>query len=40
MAHVYVTIDSETLTEDVLVGVIWLKFDLAEPGDLEAGLKD
>lgn len=40
MAHVYVTIDSETLTEDVLVGVNSAKnFDLAEPGDLEAGLK-
>lgn len=40
MAHVYVTIDSETLTEDVLVGVNLAKnFDLAEPGDLEAGLK-
>lgn len=41
MAHVYVTIDSETLTEDVLVGVNLAKnFDLAEPGDLEAGLKE
>lgn len=40
MAHVYVTIDSETLDEDVLVGVNLAKnFDLAEPGDLEAGLK-
>lgn len=40
MAHVYVTIDSETLTKDVLVGVNLAKnFDLAEPGDLEAGLK-
>lgn len=40
MAHVYVTIDSKTLTEDVLVGVNLAKnFDLAEPGDLEAGLK-
>ena len=40
MAHVYVTIDSETLTEDVLVGVNLAKnFDLAEPGDLVAGLK-
>lgn len=40
MAHVYVTIDSETLNEDVLVGVNLAKsFDLAEPGDLEAGLK-
>lgn len=40
MAHVYVTIDSETLTGDVLVGVNLAKnFDLAEPGDLEAGLK-
>ena len=40
MAHVYVTIDSETLTENVLVGVNLAKnFDLAEPGDLEAGLK-
>lgn len=39
MAHVYVTIDSETLTEDILVGVNLAKsFDLAEPGDLEAGL--
>lgn len=40
IAHVYVTIDSETLTEDILTGVKLAKsFDLAEPGALEAGLK-
>lgn len=39
IAHVYVTIDSETLTEDILTGVNLAKsFDLAEPGALEAGL--
>lgn len=41
IAHVYVTIDSETLTEDILTGVNLAKsFDLAEPGALEAGLND
>lgn len=40
IAHVYVTIDSKTLTEDILTGVNLAKsFDLAEPGALEAGLK-
>lgn len=40
IAHVYVAIDSETLTEDVLTGVgLAASFDLAEPGGLEAGLK-
>lgn len=40
IAHVYVTIDSETLTEDILTGVnLAASFDLAEPGELEAGLK-
>ncbi|WP_303912537.1 DUF4493 domain-containing protein [Bacteroides mediterraneensis] len=40
MAHVYVTIDSETLTEDILTGVNLAKsFDLAEPGSLDEGLK-
>lgn len=39
IAHVYVTIDSETLTEGILTGVNLAKsFDLAEPGALEAGL--
>lgn len=39
IAHVYVTIDSETLTEDILTGVgLAASFDLAEPGELEAGL--
>ena len=39
LAHVNVTIDSETLTEDVLVGVGLSKsFDLAEPGNLAEGL--
>ena len=39
IAHVYVTIDSETLTEAVLTDVGLKKsFDLAEPGDLEEGL--
>lgn len=40
IAHVFVTIDSETLTEDILTGVnLAASFDLAEPGELEAGLK-
>ena len=40
IAHVFVTIDSDTLTEDVLVGVNLAKsFDLAEPGDLKNGLE-
>ena len=40
IAHVYVTIDSKTLTEDILTGVNLAKsFDLAEPGALEEGLK-
>lgn len=39
IAHVFVTIDSETLTEDMLVGVGLAKsFDLAEPGSLADGL--
>lgn len=39
IAHVYVTIDSETLTEDILTAVnLAASFDLAEPGELEAGL--
>lgn len=39
IAHVYVTIDSETLTENLLSGVgLATSFDLAEPGALEAGL--
>lgn len=39
IAHVYVTIDSETLTSDVLDGVgLAANFDLAEPGNLEEGL--
>lgn len=39
IAHVYVTIDSETLTEDMLTGVgLAASFDLAEPGTLEKGL--
>ena len=41
IAHVYVTIDSETLTEDLLTEVDLAKdFDLAEPGDLESGLNN
>lgn len=41
IAHVYVTIDSETLTEDLLTEVNLAKnFDLAEPGDLESGLNN
>lgn len=41
IAHVYVTIDSETLTEDLLTDVNLAKnFDLAEPGDLESGLNN
>lgn len=40
IAHVYVTIDSGTLTEEVLDGVgLAASFDLAEPGELEAGLE-
>lgn len=40
IAHVFVTIGSDTLTEDVLVGVNLAKsFDLAEPGDLKNGLE-
>lgn len=40
IAHVYVTIDSKTLIEDILTGVNLAKsFDLAEPGALEEGLK-
>lgn len=39
LAHVHVTIDSETLTEEILTDVgLSKKFDLAEPGSLEAGL--
>lgn len=39
IAHVYVTIDSNTLTKDVLESVgLTNSFDLAEPGALEAGL--
>lgn len=39
IAHVYVTIDSETLTEELLTEVGLAKsFDLAEPGELEEGL--
>lgn len=41
IAHVYVTIDSETLTEDLLTEVNLAKnFDLAEPGDLDSGLNN
>lgn len=40
ITHVYVTIDSNTLTKDVLESVgLTDSFDLAEPGALEAGLK-
>lgn len=40
IAHVYVTINSETLTESVLTDVgLAASFDLAEPGDLEKGLQ-
>lgn len=40
IAHVYVTIDSKTLTKKVLESVgLTDRFDLAEPGALEAGLK-
>lgn len=40
ITHVYVTIDSETLTKDELEGVgLTDSFDLAEPGALEEGLK-
>lgn len=39
LEHLEVTIDSETLTADVLGGVgLTSKFDLAEPGDLATGL--
>lgn len=39
MAHVYVTIDSETLTPEILEDVhLASSFDLAEPGTLEEGL--
>lgn len=40
IGHVYVTIDSETLTSDIL-GEVGLSssFDLAEPGQYEEGLK-
>lgn len=39
MAHLYVTIDSDVLTEDELAGVGLKKsFDLAYPGDLEGSL--
>ena len=39
IAHVYVTIDSNTLTKEVLESVgLTNSFDLAEPGALEAGL--
>lgn len=40
IAHVYVTIDSETLTEELLTDVgLAASFDLAEPGELEKGLQ-
>lgn len=40
IAHVYVTIDSETLTEELLTDVgLAASFDLAEPGELENGLQ-
>lgn len=40
IAHVYVEIDSETLTEGILTGVNLAKsFDLAEPGALKEGLE-
>lgn len=40
IAHVYVTIDSETLTEELLTTVNLAKsFDLAEPGELKGGLE-
>lgn len=39
IAHVYVTIDSETLTDDLLSGVgLSSNFDLANPGSLSSGL--
>ena len=39
IANVYVEIDSETLTSDILGGVgLASSFDLAHPGDLEVGL--
>lgn len=40
ISHVFVEINSETLTEDILTEVKLAKsFDLAEPGSLEEGLK-
>lgn len=40
IAHVYVTIDSETLTPGILGGVgLASSFDLAEPGELKEGLE-
>ena len=40
IAHVFVTIDSETLTEELLTDVgLAASFDLAEPGELENGLQ-
>lgn len=40
LAHVYVEIDSETLTPEVLQSVkLTSSFDLAEPGDLKEGLE-
>lgn len=40
IGHVYVTIDSETLTPDVLQGVgLTSSFDLVEPGQYESALK-
>lgn len=40
IAHVFVTIDSETLNKDVLEGVgLATFFDLAEPGNLKEGLE-
>lgn len=41
LAHVYVTIDSETITDDVLGDVgLATSFDLAEPGELETALNN
>lgn len=41
IGHVYVTIDSETLTPDVLQSVgLTSSFDLVEPGQYESALKD
>lgn len=40
IGHVYVTIDSETLTPDILEGVnLSTSFDLVEPGQYESALK-